>query len=575
MIIEVQRRGHIQRLTYEDFERRIRDGEIAADTAVRFELVTGDPFRPAGELELYQALADPEAVAFRENLTRRGLPIVTALLVGLQTRIYLWSWAPGATRWLQDHMTSWTPTVLEEGKVWRLLTYGVLHVDFTHLLSNMLFLAYAGYHLERALGRLPLLLLYFGSVATGGLLSMAMSPELPTLGASGGGFGLLAAAVIFGWKHWESIPQASRKYFGFAILPYPMISLLTSIQAANVDNWCHLGGLIGGATLATLLEPEVYAASARRNRAVAAGALAVFLATSATLALAGPRLLPLTEERHPGLIAARPVYWRSGIGFTGDAGWVSPTGKAWMILSEDALAHPTTADAEVDALVARMADRARDVVVVDRGPAEVPGAEARWLVAELSLEGVPHQARALVLARGVYATRILLLTTGSATARLAPLATRLFAQVRLDDPPELSAAREEVAKNPRSWGPNVTLGLALSQVGDVEGALQAFATARGLAPQEPAVISGELRVLTDHRRPEAAARAREALALVTLEPRVTVAAAEALKAAGQEAEAVAVLDEAWDALPGDRTLKATRRAWGLSTDLRIVGSQPR
>ncbi|MEC8423066.1 MAG: hypothetical protein VX000_04770, partial [Myxococcota bacterium] len=113
MIIEVQRRAHVQKMTYEDFEQRIRDGEIDARTPVRFEVVTGREFVPAGTLELFQALADPRHMAFRRNLSRPGIPFVTAILVGIQVRIYLSSWAPEAKDFLEEDLTNWGPAILE------------------------------------------------------------------------------------------------------------------------------------------------------------------------------------------------------------------------------------------------------------------------------------------------------------------------------------------------------------------------------------------------------------------------------------------------------------------------------
>src|SRR5204863_4561635 len=89
MIIEVKRRDHVQRMTYDEFEARIQDREIAADTPVRFDAVTGSELVAAGELELYRALADPHQIQFRKNLTDVGVPIATALLVGFQIRVYL------------------------------------------------------------------------------------------------------------------------------------------------------------------------------------------------------------------------------------------------------------------------------------------------------------------------------------------------------------------------------------------------------------------------------------------------------------------------------------------------------
>ena len=42
MIVEVRYGDRVQRMTYEDFERRIRDGDVRASTLVRYPLVTGD-----------------------------------------------------------------------------------------------------------------------------------------------------------------------------------------------------------------------------------------------------------------------------------------------------------------------------------------------------------------------------------------------------------------------------------------------------------------------------------------------------------------------------------------------------
>ena len=95
---------------------------------------------------------------------------------------------------------------------------------------------------------------------------MAMGPERRSLGASGGDFGLLAAAVVMGWKHWDDIPPRARKYFGWALVPYIAVSIFTGIDSENVDNWSHLGGLIGGMILMTVLDPEVLPGRAAVNQ---------------------------------------------------------------------------------------------------------------------------------------------------------------------------------------------------------------------------------------------------------------------------------------------------------------------
>ena len=98
-MIEVQREHGVETLSFEEFERQVRRGDIPSETLVRMEVLTGKDFKPVGELELYQTLADPEDLAYERRL-RNDPPIVTALLVGVQLRIYLWSKAPGAGDWL-------------------------------------------------------------------------------------------------------------------------------------------------------------------------------------------------------------------------------------------------------------------------------------------------------------------------------------------------------------------------------------------------------------------------------------------------------------------------------------------
>lgn len=567
MIIEVRYGERVQRMTYDDFERRIREGDVAATTLVRFPLVTGEQFRPAGELELYQALVDPEAVAFRRNLTALGLPLATALLVGVQIRIYLWSWSPEARGWLEGHLTNWTPAVLEEGKVWRVLSYGLLHVDFTHLLFNLLFIAYTGYHLERAMGWRNLVILFFGSVVSGGLMSLLLSPGLPTLGSSGGGFGLLAAAVVFGWKHWESIPLRARKYFGFAILPYPMISILTSIRAENVDNWCHLGGLLGGVALMTLLEPEVFAARRTQNRLVRWGAALAIVGALAGLYAYGPRLVALEPVEDTGATFLRPSGWRAGGAFTGERGWRSPTGSASLVTTVDLGARPTTLEAVRTAWLARVEAGARDVVVRERVPVEVDGAHGERVVVDLRLDEDRLVMETLLVVRGAYVYRAQMLVREDLYPRLQPLVDRVFDGVVLADPPDVAQARQAVSENPRSWGPYLNLAEVLGRAGDVEGTLAALDEATRLSPQEPAVLSARLELVSQLRPEEVEAEVKRALDLAPREPRVIVAAAVALAAIGREAQAFTLLDEAWAVLPGDRAIKRQRREWGLSTEL--------
>lgn len=567
MLIEVKRRDHVQRMTYEDLEQRILEGDITARTPVRFELVTGDRFVPAGELELFQALADPSLMAFRRNLKQRGTPIVSALLVGVQLRIYLGSWSPGAEGWLQEHWTNWAPAILEQGEVWRLLSYGLLHIWFPHLLFNMLFLVYTGYHLERAVGRFNLLLVYFGSVFTGGLLSMAMSMDRPSLGASGGVFGLLAAGVVVGWKYWEAIPSSARKYFGGALAWYIGYSLLSGLASEGTDNWSHLGGLVGGGIIMTLLEPEVFERHRRRNRWLAAGIVLTLAGSALGLAAAGPRLVPLSPVDEDGWSLRRPAYWKEGWTFTGDRGWFSPTLQA--NLSAATTVHPRPMDAQTaaDKLIDRVASGGRTPEVLRRETVVLQGWDARLLELRFELSDETQRLTALVLARGVFEHRVQLQVLEEQAQRQSPLAERILDTVELGDPPELAVARRKAQTHPRSWEPATELGEALYRSGNPEQALGAYDRARQIAPTQPRPVEGTLRVFADYGLPGGIEAAEEALQSFPDTPSVIVAAADALAAGGEEERSLQVLDEAWERFPGDRVLRRARLQRGLAVEV--------
>lgn len=567
MIVEIQRKSHVQRMTYQDFEERIRDGEVSPETLIRFEVVTGDEFRPVGELELYHALADPQRLAFRKNLTRSGTPIVTALLVGVQIRIYMASWLGGSEAWLERNFTNWAPAILEQGQVYRLITYGLLQTSFTHLLFNLYFLAYTAYHLERAMGRANLLLLYFGSVFAGGLLSMVMAPDRPSLGASCGVFGLLAAVVILGWKHWENLPRQSRKYFGWALAPYLGFSILSGLSAENVDNWGHLGGLVGGVVLMTVLDPELLPEQREANARTRQIVLGLLLAVTVGLTVSGTRLLPLTRysDEH-GWNVRRPEPWREGWTFTGDRGWFSRTMLANVSIATTVHPRPITAEAAAENLEKRVASGGKNPKRVAWEAIQIQDWSAIRMVLQFELSGQPQEVTALVLVRGVYEHRIQFQALASAARNYDPLIDRVFDSVVLADPQSLVEARRRAHFHPRSWEPALEMGDALYQTGAPLEAQRYYERALKIDPSDPRPLVGLLRVYADYDIPGGLELARAALVDHEDSLKVVEAAADVIAQEGQRDEAVEALDEAWEESPDNAVLRRIRLQWGLPVE---------
>lgn len=136
---------------------------------------------------------------------------------------------------------------------WQLITYAFLHAGFTHLAFNMLGLWMFGRELEYVLGRVAVLQLYFASVLSAALLQLLVSSvagdQYPTVGASGGVFGLLLAyAMIFPNRTvmllLPPIPLPARVFVTF----YALIELVLGVTGtqAGVAHFAHLGGMVGG-----------------------------------------------------------------------------------------------------------------------------------------------------------------------------------------------------------------------------------------------------------------------------------------------------------------------------------------
>lgn len=129
---------------------------------------------------------------------------------------------------------------------WRLITAGFLHVDFFHILMNMIVLYQAGTIVERVFGKKQMFTIYMVSILSSSLLALVMMDGgTISLGASGGVFGLMGAIVVYLFSsNLVKVPKVRNQILStlFANL---LISLLPGISF-----WGHLGGFIGGVLIA-------------------------------------------------------------------------------------------------------------------------------------------------------------------------------------------------------------------------------------------------------------------------------------------------------------------------------------
>lgn len=139
-------------------------------------------------------------------------------------------------------------------QIWQLLSYGFLHGGLTHLFFNMLALWMFGGAIERLFGSRPFAI-YYISCVIGAAIAQLIVIEFfsggfyPTLGASGGVFGLLLAfGMMFPHQRimllFPPIPMPAWVF----VTGYGVIELYLGVTGsqAGVAHFAHLGGMVAG-----------------------------------------------------------------------------------------------------------------------------------------------------------------------------------------------------------------------------------------------------------------------------------------------------------------------------------------
>ena len=144
-------------------------------------------------------------------------------------------------------------------QIWQLLTYAFLHGSVMHLLLNMYALWLFGTRMENVWGSRTFAVYYFVCVIGAGVVQLLVASQgsgeggiYPTVGASGGVFGLLLA-FAYTYPNEKLMllfpPVAmSAKWF---VLIYGIIELWAGVTGtlAGIAHFAHLGGMLFGFVL--------------------------------------------------------------------------------------------------------------------------------------------------------------------------------------------------------------------------------------------------------------------------------------------------------------------------------------
>ncbi len=181
-------------------------------------------------------------------------PTVTYSLIGICIVAFIAQVATNA--WLgQDWLFNLGGKVnssIVHGELWRLFTPMFLHLSIIHIGFNMYALYVIGPQLERYYGHPRYLALFILSGFAGNVVSFIMSPE-PSLGSSTAIFGLLGAQGVFFYQNRRLFGKGAQRAL-MNVVSIAVINLIIGLTP-GIDNWGHVGDLIGGTLFAWMSGP--------------------------------------------------------------------------------------------------------------------------------------------------------------------------------------------------------------------------------------------------------------------------------------------------------------------------------
>jgi membrane associated rhomboid family serine protease len=226
--------------------------------------------------------ADRETIRFaRAVLSRPYIFTIVLLIANLFVFMLMWQSSGMTTRVL---WTSFPEQVLiaygakmnylinaPNNQWWRFITPMFIHVNLPHVLVNMYSLWIVGPYVEKLYGSAKFIVFWVLTGIAGVVASyLTVRPNLavtsigrflfknidvPSAGASGALFGLVGVLFVFGIKFRRELPEGFKRAFGTGMLPIIVINLFIGFVGRGIiDNAAHLGGLLSGAALATVVQ---------------------------------------------------------------------------------------------------------------------------------------------------------------------------------------------------------------------------------------------------------------------------------------------------------------------------------
>lgn len=184
------------------------------------------------------------------SVFRFGKPVLTFGFLIVNALIYMLVLMDGGVQNLDTLLRYGAKSngLIIEGEWWRFITPIFLHLGSWHFLFNMIALYFLGTAVERIYGSRRFFVIYMLAGISGSIASFAFTDNL-SAGASGAIFGCFGALLVFG----QHYPKLFFRTMGRDILFFLALNLALGFLIPNIDNYGHIGGLVGGYFAAALV----------------------------------------------------------------------------------------------------------------------------------------------------------------------------------------------------------------------------------------------------------------------------------------------------------------------------------
>ena len=227
------------------------------------------------------------------------VPMATYVILGFTVFVYLMQMASVAVFGYAGNQVDWLEVygarfnvAIRAGELWRFITPVFLHASMMHIFFNMYALFAIGSFLERHFGHKRFVLLYFLGAFSGNVFSFLFTGENGySVGASTAVFGLVAAEVVFFYQNRKLFGSQAKQAIGNAVVII-VINLVIGLTP-GIDNWGHVGGLLGGAMFAWFagprwevagISPDFHLQDQRESREIILGTVMVIIVFGALTA---------------------------------------------------------------------------------------------------------------------------------------------------------------------------------------------------------------------------------------------------------------------------------------------------